>query len=268
MHIARELAVAITLLLPCACDVESDAADRFAQIDAINAQSCNGSASQTLLELTMELGGLDQDATMVDAFDAVTQRQEESVAAMIGLELQVADAIEDGTYSADGFASQMDVLRATARVEGDAMTRALDTAYALLDPQTRREVVEALPEFPMMPAEPPSADELPPPPPEVAMLLDALELDEEQHAALRDALGEPMPPQHPPLPELETFADEGFEADAFGLVDATESMTIEHATRKLHLFTALVPLLEDAQRDALVKALREGPDESRQDLPD
>jgi ATP phosphoribosyltransferase regulatory subunit HisZ len=92
-------------------------------------------------------------------------------------------------------------------------------------------------------------------------LLEALELDEDQQQALRDALGEPERPEPPAPLDLEAFAEDDFEAASLGLAELHAAHVTERATKHVALVEALVPLLDDEQRATLEDLLRDAPPE-------
>ena len=293
-----KLALALSLLLPTiACDLDelptSDRTALTADGDDVRPDSRRPGPPPplVLLEQAVEIGGLQDDADMAEAFAAMQAAHDDAIAARDALRLALADAVADETVTADAFSSELATITQAAAAEGDALTVALDTAHALLDAELRAEVVDALPEPPSRPeagqppsggrppgapqGEPPSGDrpsgtpegEQQPPPgagPDDGgpmALLEALELDEDQKQALRDALGEPERPEPPAPLDLEAFAGDGFEAASFGLADLHATHVTERATRHVELVEALVPLLDDEQRATLEDMLRDAPPE-------
>jgi len=291
-----KLALALSLLLPTiACDLDelptSDRAALTADDDGARPDRRRPGPPPplVLLERAIEAGDLRDDADMAEALATMEATHEDALAARDALRLALADAVAAETVTADAFASELATITEAASAEGDALIVALDTAHALLDAELRAEVVEDLPEPPSQPeagqgppsggrppgapqgGQPPSGDapegEQQPPPgagPDDGgpmALLEALELDETQAQALRDALGEPERPEPPAPLDLEVFAEDDFEAASLGLTDLHTTHVTERATRHVELLEALVPLLDDEQRTTLEDLLREAPPE-------
>lgn len=256
-----KLALALSLLLPAiACDLDAlPTSDRAALTNddegaRPDARRPGPPPPLVLLERAVEVGGLQDDAAMTAALAAMETAHDDAVLAGEGLRLALADAVAEDTVTADGLTRELAILARAASAEGDALTVALDTAHAELDAKLRAEVVDGMPE--------------PPPPPPGAgpdrgpqALLEALDLDEAQQRALRDALGEPERPEPPAPLELEAFADDDFEAASFDLATLHTTHVTEHATRQVELLVALVPLLDDDQRVTLEDMLRDAPPE-------
>jgi LTXXQ motif family protein len=285
------LALALTLLLPLgACDLDAlPTSDRAAlgtdDADARPDHRRPGPPPPlVLLELAVELGGLQDDATMTEALDAMEAAHTDALAARDDLREALAEAVAAETVTAQAVATQLAAITDAASIEGDALTSALDTAHGLLDADLRAEVVEALPEPPGRPEAgqgPPSGGKRPggpssgdrpsgqgeqQPPPEgepgghgPMELLEALDLDEDQQQALRDALGEPSRPERPEPLDLALFAEDDFDAASLGLAELHADHVTEQATRHVELLAALVPLLDDEQRATLEGLLREAP---------
>lgn len=284
MRNTNELALALTLLLPTiACDLEglpdSDRSAITADGDARRPEA-HGPGSPpplVLLERAVEVEELQEDPEMAAALAAMEAAHDDARAAGEDLRLALADAVAADTVTADVVATELTALGEMARAEGDALTTALDTAHALLDAELRAEAVDGLPEPPPAPEAgqaPPSGDRPADAPTDGAsqppagpgdggprMLLEALELDESQHAALREALGEPEPPEPPAPLDLAAFADDGFQAASLGLAALHQAHVTERATRQVQLLVALVPLLDDDQRATLEELLAEAPPE-------
>lgn len=277
-----KLALALSLLLPTiACDLDAlPTSDRagFTADDGDGRQEHRRPGPPppvVLLEQAVERGDLHDDATMTAALAGMDAAHEGALAARDGLRLALADAVAGGAVRRAEVADELATIEQAARAEGEALTVALDTAHALLDAELRAEVVEALPEPPPAhaagqapPSGPrPSGDEQgqPPPPPGAGpgpeALLEALALDEEQRAALKQALGEPVRPQPPEPLDLALFAEDDFQAASLGLSDLHATHVTGHATRHVELLTVLVPLLDDGQRAALEELLRDAPPE-------
>jgi hypothetical protein len=292
MMYPTKLALALTLLLPItACDLDAlDASDRAALAtndDAARPDHRSGPPPPLmLLELAVDLGALQDDATMTEALDAMKAAHTDALAARDGLREALADAVAADAVTTDAFATELATITSAAGVEGTTLTAALDTAHDLLDADLRAEVVDALPEPPSRPeagqgppsggprpssgdrpsGPPPQGEQQPPPDgepggPDPMALLEALDLDETQQQALRDALGEPLLPERPEPLDLTLFAEDDFDAAAFGLADLHADHVTEQASRHVELLTALVPLLDDGQRATLEELLRDAPQE-------
>jgi hypothetical protein len=280
MMYPTKLALALTLLLPLtACDLDAlDASDRAALATNDGAARPDHRRGPPpplmLLELAVDLGALQDDATMTEALDAMKAAHTDALAARDGLREALADAVAADAVTTDAFATELATITSAAGVEGTTLTAALDTAHDLLDADLRAEVVDALPEPPSggprpssgdRPSGPPPQGEQQPPPdgepggPDPMALLEALDLDETQQQALRDALGEPERPERPEPLDLTLFAEDDFDAAAFGLADLHADHVTEQASRHVELLTALVPLLDDEQRATLEELLRDAP---------
>jgi hypothetical protein len=280
----NKLALALMLLLPAiACDLEglpgSDRSAITADSDGRrpDARRPGPPPPLVLLERAVAVGELQEDPEMSAALAAMEAAHDDARAAGEDLRLALADAVAADTVTADAVTREVTLLGEAARTEGAALEAALDTAHALLDAELRAEAVDGLPEPPPAPEAgqaPPSGgrpagaptDGAPQPPtgpgdggPQA--LLEALELDESQRAALREALGEPERPEPPAPLELAAFADEGFEAASLGLAELHAAHVTERATRHVELLVALVPLLDDDQRSTLEDLLSEPPPE-------
>lgn len=283
-----KLALALSLLLPTiACDLDAlPSSDRAAlttddEGGRPDARRPGPPPPLVLLERAVEVGELQDDADMVAALAAMETAHDDAVTAGEGLRLALADAVAEDIVTADAFTRELAILARAATGEGDALTVALDTAHAKLDAELRVEVVDGMPEPPPRPEpgqapsgdrpsdeqQPPSGEQQPPPPPGAGpdggpqALLEALDLDETQQQALRDALGEPERPEPPAPLDLEAFADDEFEAASFDLAALHTTHVTEHATRHVELLVALVPLLDDDQRVTLEDMLRDAPAE-------
>jgi len=294
-----KLALALSLLLPTiACDLdELPTSDRAAPTADDGARPDSRRPGPppplVLLERAVEIGDLQDDADMAEALAAMEATHDDAIVARDALRLALADAVAEDGVTADAFASELAAIGQAATAEGDALTMALDTAHALLDAELRAEVVDELPEPPARPeagqgppsggrpsgapqggppsggrpsGDAPQGEHQPPPgagPDDGGpmMLLEALDLDEDQQQALRDALGEPERPEPPAPLDLEVFADDDFEATSLGLADLHATHVTEQATRHVELVTALVPLLDDEQRATLEDLLRDAPPE-------
>lgn len=274
-----KLALALSLLLPTlACDLDAlPTSDRAASTDERgdrpDARRPGPPPPMVLLERAIEVGGLEDDAEMAEALAAMEAAHDDAVVAGDALRVALADAVAADSVAAAAFETQLTALGQAAAIEGDALTVALDTAHALLDAELRAEVVDELPTPPRPEAGPPPSgdrpsgeppsDGQPTPPPGSedgpTRLLEALDLDEAQAQALRDALGEPVRPEPPAPLDLEAFADDAFVAESLGLSELHATHVTERATRHVELLVALVPLLHEEQRTTLEELLREGP---------
>lgn len=284
MPYTNKLALALMLLLPAiACDLEalpdSDRSAITADADARHpdARRPGPPPPLVLLERAVEVGELQEDPELAAALAAMEAAHDDARAAGEHLRLALADAVAAEAVTAEAVTGELTALGEAARAEGDALTTALDTAHALLDAEHRAEAVDGLPEPPSAPEAgqtPPSGDRPAGAPPQGGMqppsgpgdggprmLLEALELDESQQAALREALGEPERPEPPAPLDLAAFADGGFEAVSLGLAELHRAHVTERATRQVELLVALVPLLDDDQRATLEALLSEAPPE-------
>lgn len=279
MSNSKTLALALGLLLPSlACDLEalptSDRAGPAADDDARPQHRPGGlPAPLVLLERAVEAGELQDDPGMAQALADLHTAHDEAVAAGEALRLTLADAVATGAITDEQAAGPLAAIADAAAREGGALTTALDTAHALLDADLREQIVDELPPPPPRPradAAPRSGTGpgdgepgLPPPgaDPGPGRLLDALALDAAQQAALREALGEPTPPEPPAPLDLAQFADDGFEAAQLGLAELHAARTTEQASHQVELLIVLVPLLDEAQRTTLESLLRTAPPE-------
>lgn len=288
MHPIRTLTLAIAFVLPAAgCDLESASLfERSAdaeqdRADAPEHRHPHPPPPVMLMHLAMEIGELHDEPAMLEAIATMEDRHARARTARDALHASLATAVAEGTVSTEAVATELAAIEVAARAEAEALNVALDQAHALLDAELREEVVEDLLDGPPLPDGPPPPDGArghgPPPgassdaarPPAndhhprgpLGHLLGALELDDGQREALRASLGEPTPPERPTMPDLESFVDDDFEAEALGLADLHVAHSAERATRHVELLSALVPLLREDQRATLVERLNEGPAE-------
>ncbi|MEM9457899.1 MAG: hypothetical protein AAGF11_27220 [Myxococcota bacterium] len=295
MHSIRTLTLAIAFVLPAAgCDLESASLfERSAEAEQDRAEAPEHRGPHhppppvMLMHLAMETGELHDDPTMAEALAVMEASHTEARTAQDALRTSLATAAAEGTVSTEAVTTELAAVEAAAQAEAKALTAALDQAHALLDAELREEVIELLLDGPPPPDEasapggppppdgakghrpPPgaSSDEARPPADEhrprgpMGHLLGELELDDSQREALRASLGEPTPPERPQMPDLESFVDDDFEAEALGLVDLHVAHSTERTTRHVELLSALVPLLREDQLATLVERLNEGPPE-------
>lgn len=284
------LTLTLALLLPAVgCDLESASLfDRAADAssDRTDAPDHRGPPVPPpvmLAHLAMEIGDLHEDPAMVEALEMLEAGHQEARAAQDALHVALAAAVTEGVVSTDAVTTELAAIEAAARVEAEALTFTLNAAHDLLDAEEREEAVDALldapppgeergaPEGDRPPPGAPEGDRPPPGAPEgdagpsgdmprppgdpMDRLLGALALDEDQHEALRATLGEPEPREPAELPDLESFVDEDFDAEALGLADLHVEHSLERATRLVELLGALVPLLDEDQLATLVEQL-------------
>jgi hypothetical protein len=280
MKYTIKLALALNLLLPLtACDLDqlpnSDRAALTTDDDARPDHRRPGPPPPlVLLRLAVDLGELQDDATMSEALATMEAAHTDALAGRDALRLALADAVAAETVTTEAFATELAAITRAASAEGTTLTAALDTAHGLLDADLRAEVVDALPEPPPRPmpsgdrpsGPPPQGEQQPPPDGEAGghgpmELLQALDLDEDQQQALRDTLGEPSRPEPPAPLDLALFAEDDFDAASLGLADLHAGHVTEQATRHVELLVALVPLLDDEQRATLEDLLRDAPPE-------
>lgn len=275
MHPIPMLTLAIALLLPTTgCDLEDEGLfDRSADSRADEgkrpaARRPKAPPPVMLLQEAVQLGQLEDDAQMAEALTDMDDAHAQVRTADAALREAMAVAITEGSLSSDAVSGELTAIADGARGEAEALTVALNTAHALLDPSLRDDALAALPPPPPADGQAPEAGRNPeggPPPPGAHRpaprhrLLGELQLDEAQKESLRAALGEPPAHEPPPALALDTFANDDFDAQGLGLVDLHEDHVTERSQRHVELMVALVPLLTDDQRTTLVELLRAEP---------
>lgn len=291
MRSITKITLALALLLPAAgCDLESasllgrTADANLDQADASKRRGPPAPPPVMLTRLAIEIGDLHDDPAVVEALDLMQAHHEHARTTHEGLRLALASSVSEGAVSTEAVATELSAIEAAAEAEAEALAFALDAVHGLLDPEEREEAVAALLDGPPPggkggapppggergapppggissdEARPATSDRRPPPGP-MGRLLDELELSEAQHEALRAALGEPESHPRPEGPDLESFVDEDFEAEALGLAEVHVDHALGRATRHIEMLGALVPLLDDAQLATLVERLSEGPEQ-------
>jgi len=258
-----KIMLALTLLLPSgACDLE-DSLDfgRTASVETKHSKSprAHEPPRMVLLRLAVEQGELDAEPEMQRVLEGLGEAHEAGRDRHQALGRALADAVGSGRVETGAFADHIAAIEVGARAEGQALSDALDLAHSRLDASERDAVLDDLP---APPEGPPGADGQPPHAggghgPGGLLLLAELELDEIQQQALREALGEPIAPDHPAPPDLESFADENFDATSLGLPTLQAAHELARVTRQIELLVALVPLLDEDQRTTLEQQLRE-----------
>ncbi|MEM7160484.1 MAG: hypothetical protein AAF799_47040 [Myxococcota bacterium] len=217
-----------------------------------------------LLRHAMREGDLLEDAQMQAALDQVQEAHDLSRRCRAALRRELAEAVNSRDVRAEAFAKRISAVAANAHGEATALVHALNVAHGLLAPATRQAVVDALQH--QRPAEPDAEGRHhPPPPPRHANgLIDTLELDRQQHRALRNALGRPPRPMPPHWPELLVFVRDDFDANQLGIEDAHRRNGTFEATFEVELVAALVSIVDDDQLATLRDLLHgESPDPNR-----
>ena len=146
-----------------------------------------------------------------------------------------------------------------SKAEAQALAHALDVAHGLLAPQGRQAAVEGLSS--RQPPQPQEGSEHHPgpPPPNPAMdLFDALELDSDQHRAVRQTLGHPPHPRPPGADDFLSFARDDFDASALGIEREHLRYTAAEAMAEVELVAALVAVIDDDQLSTLCEFMRGG----------
>lgn len=282
------LLLASFLLMPAlGCDLEST-------VDADRASSWLDGAGEPegherrrepppegLLRLAIHVGALGEEPAMQEALELRQAIDDEARGAHETFHLSLADAVAARAIEEEEFDDSIAALARIAAQQGEALEHALDTAHALLDEAERAEAVDLLPPPPAQGEHPPMSAEGGAPEGGArpggagpggagpggagpGRLVEALELDEAQHEALRAALGEPVPPERPTPPDLGAFADASFTAASLGAVEHHQQHVRERAEHEVELLAALVPLLDDAQLSTLEELLRTGPTRERE----